>query len=90
VTTKEKAIRVIEALPENASLGEIVDHLPRLEHEGPSGGAAPPALGAGAWDILRQSAGSLKMPADWSAEHDHYLYGTPKRSSNGYTAPRTV
>lgn len=23
------------------------------------------------------------MPADWAAEHDHYIHGTPKRSSCG-------
>ncbi|HEU5330851.1 MAG: hypothetical protein ACTHMJ_13310 [Thermomicrobiales bacterium] len=32
-----------------------------------------------AWDTLEALAGSLDMPADWSAEHDHYLYGTPKQ-----------
>lgn len=85
MTTKEKAIRVIEALPENASLGEIVDQLQRLEREGTNEAAATPASSVsrvGAWDLLQQSAGSLEMPADWSAEHDHYLYGNPKRSSN--------
>ena len=24
-------------------------------------------------------AGTLDMPPDWASEHDHYLYGTPKR-----------
>jgi hypothetical protein len=23
----------------------------------------------------------VEMPPDWASEHDHYLYGTPKRSS---------
>jgi hypothetical protein len=32
-----------------------------------------------AWDILRRLAGTAEMPEDWSEEHDHYLYGTPKR-----------
>lgn len=32
-----------------------------------------------AWDVLRPYIGTLDMPADWSIEHDHYLYGTPKR-----------
>ena len=85
MTTKENAIRAIEALTEDVTLREIVDHLRRLE-QGVAAEAAPtpatPGSGAGAWDILQQSAGSLEMPADWSAEHDHYLYGTPKRSSN--------
>jgi hypothetical protein len=32
-----------------------------------------------AWDILEEMKGSVSMPEDWSAETDHYLYGTPKR-----------
>lgn len=35
------------------------------------------------WDFLDRYAGSVEMPPDWAAEHDHYLYGTPKR----YQAP---
>jgi len=31
-----------------------------------------------AWDVLESLTGSVEAPADWSAEHDHYLYGTPK------------
>jgi hypothetical protein len=30
--------------------------------------------------VLEKLAGSVEAPVDWSAEHDHYLYGTPKRS----------
>jgi hypothetical protein len=29
--------------------------------------------------VLEKLAGSVEAPDDWSAEHDHYLYGTPKR-----------
>lgn len=36
-----------------------------------------------AWDALNRLIGSIDGPADWSLEHDHYLYGTPKRYSNG-------
>ena len=32
-----------------------------------------------AWDVLEQLAGTVNAPADWAAEHDHYLYGSPKR-----------
>jgi hypothetical protein len=31
------------------------------------------------WDVLEQLAGVVEAPADWAAEHDHYLYGTPRR-----------
>lgn len=32
-----------------------------------------------AWDVLEHYAGTVDAPPDWSIEHDHYLYGTPKR-----------
>jgi hypothetical protein len=32
-----------------------------------------------AWDVLESLTGTVEAPADWSAEHDHYLYATPKR-----------
>ena len=32
-----------------------------------------------AWDVLESLTGTVEAPTDWSAEHDHYLYGTPKR-----------
>jgi hypothetical protein len=35
--------------------------------------------GESAWDILARLAGTVEGPTDWAAEHDHYLYGTPKR-----------
>jgi hypothetical protein len=34
------------------------------------------------WSTLQQYAGTVEAPADWSAEHDHYLYGTPKRAQS--------
>lgn len=35
------------------------------------------------WDVLDSLAGSIDAPADWAQEHDHYLYGTPKRERSG-------
>lgn len=32
-----------------------------------------------AWDVLESLTGRIEAPTDWAAEHDHYLYGTPKR-----------
>ena len=32
-----------------------------------------------AWDVLEVLTGTLEAPHDWASEHDHYLYGTPKR-----------
>ena len=35
-----------------------------------------------AWDVLAAWSGSIdSAPEDWSAEHDHYLYDTPKRET---------
>lgn len=31
-----------------------------------------------AWNVLDSLTGTVEAPADWSAEHDHYLYGTAK------------
>ncbi len=31
------------------------------------------------WDILSKFTGKVEGPEDWSKEHDHYLYGVPKR-----------
>jgi hypothetical protein len=33
---------------------------------------------ANAWDLLESLTGTIEAPTDWSIEHDHYLYGTPK------------
>ncbi|MCI0392633.1 MAG: hypothetical protein MOB07_28195 [Acidobacteria bacterium] len=33
------------------------------------------------WDLLEQATGTIEAPSDWAAEHDHYLYGAPKRSA---------
>jgi hypothetical protein len=33
-----------------------------------------------AWDVLEAMTGVVDAPEDWAAEHDHYLYGTPKRA----------
>jgi len=29
--------------------------------------------------VLESLTGTVEAPADWSAEHNHYLYSTPKR-----------
>lgn len=34
-----------------------------------------------AWDELEAVAGTVEAPRDWAQEHDHYLYGAPKRAS---------
>lgn len=39
----------------------------------------PASPDANAWEILEKLTGVLDAPSDWAMEHDHYLYGTPKR-----------
>ena len=34
-----------------------------------------------AWDVLDTLTGSVAAPPDWATEHDHYLYGAPKREA---------
>lgn len=80
MTTKEKAIQVIEGLPADATLNEILETLEQLE-PGSAAESEPPLAEGGVWDLLEHAAGTVEMPADWAGEHDHYLYGTPKRSS---------
>ncbi len=62
--------------------GPVGPDLPRdrpliLHIEVPAESAQGPA--GGLWETLERHAGSVEAPADWSSEHDHYLYGTPKR-----------
>ncbi len=40
--------------------------------------AAPPM---NAWDVLESLTGSFDGLTDFAAQHDHYIYGTPKRDS---------
>ncbi|MHC5725888.1 MAG: hypothetical protein ACYTXY_17475 [Nostoc sp.] len=34
---------------------------------------------ADVWDVLEDLTGTVDAPEDWASQHDHYLYGTPKR-----------
>lgn len=47
----------------------------RVEQELPA--ATEPR--ADLWDFLESVAGAVEGPADWSLNHDHYLYGTPRK-----------
>lgn len=42
--------------------------------------AKTPEAAADAWDVLEDHTGAVDAPGDWAAEHDHYPYGTPKRT----------
>jgi hypothetical protein len=32
------------------------------------------------WEFFAEVAGTVDAPEDWSAEHDHYIHGSPKRA----------
>jgi len=49
---------------------------------GPTGTIENVPGGADALSVLEALAGTIEAPADWSAEHDHYLYGAPKRGAS--------
>jgi|GEM_PF-1798617 len=50
----------------------------------PSGNEGLPRSGddAAFWDSLESMTGRIEAPRDWSAEHDHYLYGVPRRGED--------
>ena len=55
--------------------GTTVEVLPVPVGDGPT--VTEPTI----WDKLLKLAGSVPdLPADAARNHDHYLYGTPKRS----------
>jgi hypothetical protein len=66
-----KVIEAMNALPDDLQQ-QILKFVTTLqEQHSPTSGNA--------WDMLESLTGSVEAPADWSAEHDHYLYGTPKQ-----------
>ena len=82
MTTKERAIQLIEKLPADATLAEIVGTLQHMDAPAAAERVEPEAAfpPGDVWDLLEYAAGTVEMPADWAREHDHYLYGTPKRN----------
>jgi hypothetical protein len=64
-----KVIEQMNGLPDNLQQQVLTFVLNlRQEHLQSSGNA---------WDVLESLTGTVEAPIDWSAEHDHYLYGTP-------------
>ena len=64
---------------------EPVDLKPNVRYRLTVDEALQEVEGPSAWDTLAQLAGALEGPEDWAAEHDHYLYGTPKRRGGSGT-----
>jgi hypothetical protein len=62
------------SLPENVPLRVTVDE---------SAAAATDTNGSlDLFDRLEAEGGLIDGPPNWAAEHDHYLYGAPKKSAD--------
>lgn len=62
------------SLPENVPLRITVD----TAAAEPSNANGPLNL----FDHLEAETGLIEGPTDWATEHDHYLYGAPKKSAD--------
>jgi hypothetical protein len=76
-----------DQLPEGQQAEVIVlldTSMPPNESGGPN---ATGAISRPIWKVAQELAGSIpaaelaNLPADLAAEHDHYIYGLPKRHS---------
>ncbi|WP_008309584.1 DUF2281 domain-containing protein [Leptolyngbya sp. PCC 6406] len=69
-----QVIEEMNALPDDLQQ-QVLEYIEQLrqQHFQPPGNA---------WDVLESLAGTVEAPADWSAEHDHYLYSTAKRQKD--------
>lgn len=92
MTTKERALKAIQALPDDATINDAIEQLRRVmdtldQSTGVPGGAeredgdASVVAPVDVWALLNDLTGKLSAPQDWAAGHDHYLYGKPKRDS---------
>jgi len=83
---KVEIIAAIETLsPESLKLlSEFVDFLrfKRVQSSEEQSPQIPPSPESdNAWALLESLTGTIQAPHDWAAEHDHYLYETPKHSA---------
>jgi hypothetical protein len=74
----------LEALWEHGHPGH--EHETTIGHETPAPAASPQKGDKPIWEIAEELFGDIpdeelaRLPVDGAAEHDHYLYGLPKRS----------
>ena len=58
---------------------ELPQNQPVVIHVLTESESKPKGQAGGFLKTLDSLIGSVNMPSDWASEHDHYLYGTPKR-----------
>jgi hypothetical protein len=75
-TVKNGVVVLDEAAKLEEGQAVSVRPLRRRAGKAPSGGKAVSSH----YECLKPVIGIIKgMPADWAAQHDHYIHGTPKR-----------
>ena len=68
---------VVFAAPMSLPEGTVVTVRPCPRRRGKGAGGRPKSL----YELLKPVIGKAKgLPPDFSVNHDHYLYGTPKRT----------
>jgi len=69
------------SLPEGVTLQVTVDEVPSADQNRDTDGEQHKALSpAELIAHIESKVGLHEHPADWSSEHDHYLYGARKRN----------
>ena len=78
---KEQVLKVLDDMPPQ-QLAQILDYVlfVKERHSGESQLEVSSSPAPDLWSLLTSLQGSVDAPSDWSLEHDHYLYGTPKHS----------
>ncbi len=82
MSAKRQIAAAVESLPEDVTMEEAVARILQVVRMRKAQRQSEPD----AWDVLDELTGSIEAPADWASEHDHYLYGTPKRNRDGSAA----
>lgn len=69
---------------ENEAVAEAIRRL-KVESDTTTPPPAPPPESRPIWEVFEEISASVpdeewaKMPTDGAEQHDHYIYGTPKR-----------
>jgi hypothetical protein len=68
---ENNTIRLPVPVPDGTRVEVVLPSDPVPAETGPGGSF---------FDAVRDLVGSVEGPADWAAEHDHYIHGLPKRN----------
>ncbi len=81
MSTKEQILAEMDGLSQGEleELYVLVKQFLQIQRQTPAEDTAKNSIHMNAWDVLEELTGTITAPEDWAVEHDHYLYGTPKR-----------